>query len=97
MRINTKTYDATCKQKNGSQGVNHRHDESRDGRDPDGGNAHEGDEHGKAARKSRKGGRCRHRASGLPFCGADGKAEDDGSEEELKRAGDEGGEHFEGV
>ena len=33
---------------------------SWDGRDPDGGNAHEADEHGETARESREGGGCRH-------------------------------------
>jgi hypothetical protein len=87
------TYNAACKEENGSQAVSHRHDESWDGRDPNGGDAYEADEQGEAASERRVGSCRRHRIKHLPFRGADGEAEDDGGEEELERAGDEGGEH----
>jgi hypothetical protein len=55
MEIISWTYDAACKEENGGQAVSHRHDESWDGRNPNGGDAHEADEQGEAASERRVG------------------------------------------
>jgi hypothetical protein len=87
------TYDAACKQEESGHAVKSRHDEARDGRNPDRSDADEGHEGGKGASESIVGSRRGHRVVHLPFGSANGEAEDDDGEDELEHASDQSCEH----
>jgi len=87
------TYDAAGQEQNRSDRVDRRHDELRDRADPDGGEADQGGEEAEGTSEGIVGCCGWGAVVELPAEGADGEAEDDGGEEELAGAGDEGGEH----
>lgn len=96
------TYDASSEEQDGSEAVDHRHDEmDRGDGDPDrdqaDDQAHEAGDDGESARDSRKDCRRRYWAELLPLPGVDGEGEDGAGEEGLERSDDEDDEHLSGV